>query len=155
MRNRHVVFDFLRARLRKGSDEYGNDSFLRGPVETSREIQEEVIDVAGWCFVLWVQVKQRFRYRDLTAALLEDLTTEYLLRLRTCLARGVQPSANPSYGTEQDFLRAIEALAVRAIRDWQDLQVRLSKLLSSLWNIPSSRRACVGEHVGRRNGISD
>ena len=47
----------LRARLDAGRREYGPQSFTRSPVELRGEIEEELLDVAGWAFVLWVRVR--------------------------------------------------------------------------------------------------
>lgn len=47
----------LRARLDAGRREYGAVSFERPPDELRGEIEEELLDVAGWAFVLWVRVR--------------------------------------------------------------------------------------------------
>ncbi len=54
----------VRARLDKGQAEYGGASFQRPPEELVDEIAEELEDVAGWAFVLWVRIyKLRERLR--------------------------------------------------------------------------------------------
>ncbi|MFH2002976.1 MAG: hypothetical protein ABIK28_25140 [Planctomycetota bacterium] len=47
----------IRIRLEKGRDEYGDSSFSRPPAELAGEIEEELLDVAGWAFFLWLRVR--------------------------------------------------------------------------------------------------
>lgn len=54
--------EILEARLARGVREYGDGSFSEPPDELLREMQEEVLDVAGWGFILWVRL-QRLRER--------------------------------------------------------------------------------------------
>jgi hypothetical protein len=51
----------LRARLEKGAQEYGDLSFDRPAEETVEEILQEVLDIAGWTFVLREQLRQRLK----------------------------------------------------------------------------------------------
>lgn len=53
----------LRARLDAGRREYGPASFTRSPLEVRKEIEEELLDVAGWAFVLWVRIHRLERDR--------------------------------------------------------------------------------------------
>ena len=46
----------LRARLEAGAREYGDTSFSRPAAELIDEIQQELEDVAGWGFLLWVRL---------------------------------------------------------------------------------------------------
>jgi len=48
----------LRARLNAGSIEYGNASFERPAAELIDEIQQELEDVAGWGFLLWLRLSR-------------------------------------------------------------------------------------------------
>lgn len=45
------------ARMEVGASEYGNLSFFKPG--TPEEILEEVEDIAGWSYVLWVKLKMR------------------------------------------------------------------------------------------------
>ena len=47
----------VRARLEKGQVEYADRSFRRPPEELLGEIEEELADVCGWAFVLWVRLQ--------------------------------------------------------------------------------------------------
>lgn len=46
----------LRRRLEAGAQEYGDRSFSRDPDELLREIDEEILDIAGWAYVLRVRL---------------------------------------------------------------------------------------------------
>jgi hypothetical protein len=47
----------MKARLEAGAREYGDRSFRRPPSELVTEIEEEVLDIVGWAFMLWVRVR--------------------------------------------------------------------------------------------------
>ena len=47
----------IRARLEQGRKVYGDRSFTREPEELRGEIEEELLDVCAWSFVLWVRVR--------------------------------------------------------------------------------------------------
>ncbi len=49
----------LNDRLHRGASEYGDRSFTRPVPQTVREVEEELLDVAGWAFVMWVQTRAR------------------------------------------------------------------------------------------------
>ena len=46
-------YEMMEDRMWKGEHEYGNTSFKTTPKETITEIQEELLDVANWSFILW------------------------------------------------------------------------------------------------------
>lgn len=50
-------FEKLRSALERGAAEYGDASFTKP--NTADEILEEVVDIAGWAFVFYVQLKRR------------------------------------------------------------------------------------------------
>lgn len=43
-------------RLEAGAREYGDHSFRRPAGELVREIEQELLDVAGWSFILWARL---------------------------------------------------------------------------------------------------
>ena len=47
----------VRARMDKGREVYGDRSFCRPPAELAGEVEEELLDVAGWSFILWNRVR--------------------------------------------------------------------------------------------------
>ena len=61
----------LNARLDAGAHEYGDASFNRPIASTLSELEDEVLDVAGWAFVMWVQLRRR---RDRLEDGLENVT---------------------------------------------------------------------------------
>lgn len=55
------AFSLFAERLRKrwaaGAQQYGDASFHRPLADTCRQIMEELEDVPGWAFVLWLQAR--------------------------------------------------------------------------------------------------
>lgn len=45
------------ARLDQGAREYGDRSFSKDPRVLVMEIEEELLDVAGWAFILWTRIR--------------------------------------------------------------------------------------------------
>lgn len=43
----------VKARLHKGREEYGDENFSSDPLSLLDEIQEELLDVTAWGYVLW------------------------------------------------------------------------------------------------------
>lgn len=60
----------LKARLEQGAIDYGDKSFHRPG--TAEEILDELVDVAGWAFVAWVQMRMRLQGLELAAQELDD-----------------------------------------------------------------------------------
>ena len=50
--------ELVESRQRAGRIEYGDRSFSRDPLELVGEIEEEIADVAGWAFVLFVRLQR-------------------------------------------------------------------------------------------------
>ncbi len=76
-------FDRLRERLARGYEEYGDGSFDKPG--TPEQILEEILDLSGWGFVLYVQFRRRL-------AALEEATRELEpapLRCMHCEGTGV------------------------------------------------------------------
>lgn len=48
----------LHDRLRIGAEVYGDSSFGKGPNVLLNEIQEELLDVSGWAFILFCRIQQ-------------------------------------------------------------------------------------------------
>ena len=48
----------LKNRMYIGEIEYGDSSFDRHPVEIVKEIQEELLDVCNWSFIMWRRMEK-------------------------------------------------------------------------------------------------
>ena len=48
----------LESRLSAGYREYGDESFAQAPDRTVSEIQEEILDICGWSFILYVPLEK-------------------------------------------------------------------------------------------------
>ncbi|MFH2001840.1 MAG: hypothetical protein ABIK28_19310, partial [Planctomycetota bacterium] len=46
----------ITARLEAGRREYGNSSFTRPLPELADEVMEELLDVCGWSYLIWLRV---------------------------------------------------------------------------------------------------
>lgn len=51
-------FDALDKRLEQGQKEYGDKSFCESTSELLDEIQQEVLDIAGWSYILWERLER-------------------------------------------------------------------------------------------------
>jgi len=45
------------SRLERGRKDYGDRSFSLPPAELAREVEEELLDVAAWSFILWTRIR--------------------------------------------------------------------------------------------------
>ena len=48
----------LKGRMAKGNHEYKEISFSKDPEELIQEIQEELLDVSNWGFILWQRLER-------------------------------------------------------------------------------------------------
>lgn len=60
MAKKLILFDdFIKAlepRLAQGADTYGDSSFKKGITQLIDEIEQELLDVCGWGWILWVKL---------------------------------------------------------------------------------------------------
>lgn len=47
----------VESRLRRGAEEYGGTSLRASPPALVSEVEEELLDVVGWSFMLWLRVR--------------------------------------------------------------------------------------------------
>ena len=50
--------EVMKERLQRGHEEYGDNSFDLSPIELMGEIREELLDIVGWGFLLWVRLTE-------------------------------------------------------------------------------------------------
>ena len=48
----------IEKRLDAGRKEYGDKSYSRDPLELVGEIEQEIFDVSGWGFILWMRLRK-------------------------------------------------------------------------------------------------
>jgi len=76
---RSAEFDEFVGRVRKrlvaGAAEYGDSSFERPVGEVAGEISEELLDVAGWAWVMWCRVEALRRHVGVVKAVEEARRT--------------------------------------------------------------------------------
>lgn len=74
MKEKTLREEFLAAiagRLEVGARDYGNESFHKPVAATEEEILAELLDVAGWAYVLWVQMRVRLQKLAIAAELVD------------------------------------------------------------------------------------
>jgi len=54
----HEFVGRVETRLDAGEREYGDKSFTSPPLETLREIEEELLDVVGWGYIMWTKMRK-------------------------------------------------------------------------------------------------
>jgi len=64
---RSEFINTLDTTLAQGAKDYGNGSFFTPPMETPAEILAEIMDVAGWAYVMWVKMRRRLNQIELAA----------------------------------------------------------------------------------------
>lgn len=69
--SREKFFRKINARLTEGQKLYGETGFAGPALDTVAEIEEELLDIAGWGYILWVKLgRLRSALADLEAPLL-------------------------------------------------------------------------------------
>lgn len=52
-----VFTEAVHARLLTGARHYGDSSLQKSPAELVAEVEEELFDVMGWTFLLWLKMR--------------------------------------------------------------------------------------------------
>ncbi len=47
----------VEGRLQQGATTYGDRSFHREPADLAGEVEQELLDVCAWSFILWCRVR--------------------------------------------------------------------------------------------------
>lgn len=61
MTEREEFWRLVNERLDAGSRTYADRSFDRSPADLVGEIEQEILDICGWAFVLWCRIRRRLR----------------------------------------------------------------------------------------------
>ena len=59
-----IFIDKILSRLKVGAQSYGDISFSYSPSLLGKNIEEEILDICGWSFVLWVRLQQLKKVLD-------------------------------------------------------------------------------------------
>ena len=91
----------VRARLERGRATYGDRSFARDPAELLHEIDEELLDVCGWSFILRERLRGIERALGCLAAKSAPAEEhEQADHARPAMAN--EPPANDRFGQKRD-----------------------------------------------------
>ncbi len=52
-----VFMEAIRLRLEAGRQNYGDRSFVESPVKLAGQVEEELLDVCGWSFIMWTRLQ--------------------------------------------------------------------------------------------------
>lgn len=53
-----IFAEAIYARLDGGRRNYGDSSFEQPPARLAEEIRQELLDVAGWAFIMWERINE-------------------------------------------------------------------------------------------------
>lgn len=108
----------LRKRWAAGAARYGDASFSAPMVETVKQVLEELEDVPGWAFVLWLQARMQCGEAiDLQRR--QDYEVEFL--------RAMRSSAEP-----RNVIDKIARLAGDAFHRWHCIRMTLAGIVHEL-----------------------
>lgn len=122
--------DRLRKRWAEGAARYGDASFGRPMVETVRQILEELEDVPGWLFVLWVQARVAAG-EVLDLAQRRDLEEEFLRRMR-------------EHHDTRNAVQEVEWIAGCGFERWRNIRMTLAGVLHQLGTLQPAGEATKG-----------
>lgn len=141
--------DAIDARLDAGAQEYGNQSFVKPIAETARQILEEALDQAGWCYVLWCQAARK------VSELPKDQPRLRLLwrqRLEHRIRRSDRKwPSDPHCHTAAACMTDLEVLVLDLFQHHDELQMRLQPIARA---IEVARVMQPDNYQGRRGGRS-
>lgn len=153
----------LDRRLQQGSQAYGDRSLLRPLSGLEREFDEELLDLAGWLYVIWTQAAERanMRVRGIAGERREPpLRREFLARMYQRMVRADRGPLDPAAaaGGAWGCLKDIEVLALDVFELREQLNRRLFTIARALevarWLAPvRGRRGGAGiDELGRDSG---
>lgn len=116
------AFTLFAERLRKrwagGAKRYGDASFRATMAETCRQVMEELEDVPGWSFVLWLQARMHCG-EAIDLARRQDYEAEFLAAMRS--------AREPRNAVDK-----IARLAGDAFHRWHAIRLMLAGILHDL-----------------------
>lgn len=122
--------DRLRKRWADGAARYGDASFGRPMVETVRQVLEELEDVPGWLFVLWVQARVAAG-EVLDLAQRHELEEDFLRAMRVPRER-------------RNAVQEIEWIAGCGFERWRSIRMTLAGVLHQLGTLQPACEATKG-----------
>lgn len=54
---RSEFLESLSCRLEAGAAQYGNKSFAKNTAQLKNEMEQEILDIAGWAYVMWAKLR--------------------------------------------------------------------------------------------------
>jgi hypothetical protein len=88
----------VRNRLAQGREMYGDESFKRPPLELVGEIEQELLDVYAWSFILWSRLQRVTRKLDAPGSARGGSGVPHYRRSRGAAPRGAQDDPQQGRG---------------------------------------------------------
>lgn len=143
--------ELLGQRLSVGATEYGDRSFARSIATTVTEVDQELLDQAGWLYVLWCQAARKSDYtkdqRNLRPLFLEALRHRLLRNDRR------QPH-EPAHGSARACMGEIEVLAMDCF-EWREQVLRRLQPIARAIEIAQVMTYPLDNYRGRRGSARD
>ena len=108
--------DKLGRRLDKGAREYGDRSFEQSPGRTVEELLEEIEDIAGWAFVLWVQARKRLG--GVASGIEQDMMGDMDRNTYPPLVKGGQGKSPEQLEDSTNFVGLALAVLIGGLLGW-------------------------------------
>jgi len=138
----------LRERLEAGAREYGDQSFVRPVSAIVAELEQELVDLPGWTYILWCQAARKLNMtRDQSA-----LREEFVQVVHDRLLRHDRGDRNcPTLGAAGAMF-LLEVLCVDFFEFAQQVKSRLQPIARQIEVAQAITR---DEYRGRRGGTRD
>jgi hypothetical protein len=140
----------LRARLEAGAREYGDKSLVRSVAAIVNELDQELLDLPGWSYILWCQA-----YRK--AAGVQDQPTMRAQFLDAIAARIERNDRGRNKDAFSGALGAMSLLEVLCIDFYEHRRHVLDRLqpIARMIEVAQAMDPYRGRHGGTRNPRSD
>jgi len=141
----------IAARLDKGREEYGDQSFVKPVSATTREILEEQADQVGWLYVLWCQAARK------TDMVRDQLTLRglFLSAIEHRIRRNDRRQKDAYAVGALNCMEEIEVLALDLFLQGQELKRRLLPIARAI-EVAQVIHADPHQYLrGRRGSVRD
>lgn len=138
----------LRERLEAGAREYGDQSFVRPVAAIVAELEQELVDLPGWTYILWCQAARKLNYTREQSALRE----EFLQVVANRLVRNDRGDRNSPTAGAAGAMFLLEVLCVDFFEFAQQVRARLAPIARQ---IEVAQRIDRDPYRGRHGGTRD
>jgi hypothetical protein len=138
----------LRDRLEAGAREYGDQSFVRPVSAIVTELEQELVDLPGWTYILWCQAARKLNLTRDQRALRES----FLQQIHDRLVRNDRGNATSPTGGARGAMFLLEVLCIDFFEFAQQTKRRLQPIARQIEVAQAIER---DTYRGRRGSIRD